>query len=108
MEPADALDRIAYLLERSREPSYRVRAFRNAADAIRALGPDDLRQRASSGRLRDLPGIGEKTERVIVQALAGEVPAYLERLEKAAPDPNSGQRRSPGSSSEVSTGAPSA
>jgi putative hydrolase len=90
MEPVDALDRIAYLLERSREPSYRVRAFRNAADAIRALDPDDLRQRASSGRLRDLPGIGEKTERVIVQALAGDKPSYLEKLEGLSPDPVEG------------------
>ena len=86
MDPVEALDRIAYLLERSREPSYRVKAFRNAADAVRGLDEPDLRQRAQQGRLRDLPGIGEKTERVIVQALAGEVPSYLERLEASSPD----------------------
>ena len=42
------------------------------------------------GRLRDLPGVGEKTERVIVQALAGERPAYLARLEKLTPNPDEG------------------
>jgi putative hydrolase len=90
MEPVEALDRIAYLLERSREPSYRVKAFRNAADAIRGLDEPDLRQRAQQGRLRDLPGIGEKTERVIVQALAGEQPSYLSKLEELSPDPEEG------------------
>jgi putative hydrolase len=90
MDAVEALDRIGYLLERSREPSYRVKAFRNAADAIRGMDPDELRQRAAQGRLRELPGIGEKTERVIVQALAGEVPSYLARLEESSPDPEQG------------------
>jgi len=67
-----------------------VKAFRNAADAIRDMDEDELRQRAAQGRLRELPGIGEKTERVIVQALAGEVPSYLARLEEHSPDPERG------------------
>lgn len=91
MEPVEALERIAYLLERMREPTYRVRAFRNAAASVRPLSRAELEERAAGGRLRALAGVGEKTERVIIEALAGEVPSYLARLEGELPSPDDGQ-----------------
>ena len=80
-----ALERIAELLEFALEPSYRVKAFRGAADAIRSIPSEDLLRRAKEGRLRDLSGVGEKTAKVIEEAAAGRLPGYLRKLEEQAP-----------------------
>ena len=92
MDPVEALERIATLLERERAGRYKEEAFRRAADAVR----DRPARRAARARRRrgaspDLPGIGSSTARVIAQALDGEVPEYLARLEaEAAPDAGPG------------------
>lgn len=87
MDPVEALERIATLLERGRAGRYKEEAFRRAADAVRDREPEALRQLAARGALTSIPGIGTSTARVIAQAVAGEVPEYLARLEaEAAPD----------------------
>ncbi|HSK93671.1 MAG TPA: PHP domain-containing protein [Candidatus Angelobacter sp.] len=80
-DPIADLKRIGFLLEAAQEPSYRVRAFRSAAATLSDLGAEQVAFRAEAGTLRELPGIGEVTERTILESLRGEEPVYLRRLE---------------------------
>jgi len=85
--PSDALRQIAFLLERGQAPTYRVKAFRTAAAALDDAGASRVEALAAAGQLRTLPGVGETTERVAIEALAGGEPSYLTRLLAEAAGP---------------------
>jgi putative hydrolase len=81
------LRRIAFLLERRQAETYRVRAFRSAAATVLGLPPGELRKRAANRTLRELPGVGSVTEAVITEALQGDTPEYLRKLEAEGSGP---------------------
>jgi putative hydrolase len=86
-----ALRQIAFELERGGAPTYRVQAFRRAAQVAESLPAGELERRVNDGTLQALPGIGDTTARVIAEAVRGEEPAYLSRLlaEQPAPERDS-------------------
>jgi putative hydrolase len=79
--PVAALRRIAFLMERGREETRRIEAFRSAAATILPLPADEVAARVEAGTLTELPGIGPSTGAVIADAVRGILPERLARLE---------------------------
>jgi putative hydrolase len=81
--PVAALRRIAFLMERGREETRRIQAFRNAAAVVLPLPHDEVVARVEAGTLTDLAGIGPSTASVIADAVRGVLPERLAKLEAA-------------------------
>jgi putative hydrolase len=87
VNPVEALRETAFWLERERASSYRVEAFRKAAAALSGLSPEEVAERAGTGALARMKGLGPRTTTVVEQALADEVPAYLADLRERNTEP---------------------
>ncbi|GHD43606.1 PHP domain-containing protein [Mycetocola manganoxydans] len=80
MRPTDALDEIAFLLERDLASPYKTKAFRGALAALGSLSDEEIAARVEDGRLKRTKGIGSTTYTVIEQAVEGGIPDYLADL----------------------------
>jgi putative hydrolase len=87
LAPVAALRRVAFLMERGREETRRVQAFRNAAATVLPLSEEEIAGRVAAGTLTELPGIGPSTAAVIESASKGERPERLANLEAAYAGP---------------------
>ncbi|MBE0010418.1 MULTISPECIES: PHP domain-containing protein [unclassified Arthrobacter] len=87
MDAVEALNEIAFWLERQTAPTFKIKAFRNAATILGELSPSEIAARARDGRLKRMKGIGARTFEVVSQAVGGQVPDYLAELREHATQP---------------------
>ena len=81
MDPEQALARIVHCLDRAFVGGFKAKAWSGALARVRETDPAELARLAAAGDLKELPGIGDASARAITEALAGEVPSYLVKLE---------------------------
>jgi DNA polymerase (family X) len=81
---ARMLDEMGTLLELKGENPFRCRAYHTGADAVRGIG-GDLDELVASGKLTDVPGIGEAIRDKVVQVVTTGRMSALEELREEMP-----------------------
>src|SRR6188508_1241939 len=81
MTPEQALLRVIHCLDRAHDKGFKAKAFARALDVVRSTPADEIADRARRDTLTDLDGIGSSTAAVITQALNGDEPTYLAKIE---------------------------
>ena len=85
-EVADQLELLADMLELTGEASFRVIAYRRAAQRVKE-NAGSIAQLALDGRAKELPGIGKTIEEKIVQIVdKGEIEALTKRKAQVPPE----------------------
>jgi DNA polymerase (family 10) len=82
---ADALERIAHLLELRGDNPFKTRAYHNAARALTALDVDDVRPLLDDGTLEGTPGLGPGTLAVVRDLAASGRSSLLDQLTAETP-----------------------
>lgn len=83
---AHTLQQIAAYLELKGESSFKVRAYAGAAQALMAVGSEDLAPKYKSGELAGVRGLGPATLAVINDLIETGESRYLEELREATPE----------------------
>jgi len=83
---AHALQQIAAYLELKGESAFKVRAYAGAAQALMAVGSDDLAPKYKSGELAGVRGLGPATLAVVNDLIETGESRYLEELRQATPE----------------------
>ena len=81
MTPVEAFERVVHCLDRAHAQGFKVRAYLTARETVLATPADEIERRAKAGTLKELPGIGDATARLISETFTHEMPPYLAKLE---------------------------
>ena len=85
--PVAALREMAFWLERSLSDTYRVRAYRRAADALARLSEEDLGALDERDAWTSVPGLGERIAAFVRETRRGRLPEPLARAREAGVAP---------------------
>ena len=85
LELADIFDRIADMLEIKGENPFKVNAYRKVVLTLENL-PEDIEQIHRNGKLRNIPGVGEKIAKRIEELLETGKLTYFEELKRSLPE----------------------